>query len=312
MQKLKKHFSITPQTLFIKKVAALCLGFLLTLAIAQAQTQAPAPFTVNVSGKGQPVIFIPGLVCSGEVWEETVAKFKETHQCHVITLAGYAGTAPLQNGPYLQTYKEGIQNYIKTNKLKKVILVGHSLGGFLSQWIASDMGANIDRLVLVDALPFFAGAGNPNAKEGFNEERATMYYNSMASIGKENLKNNKLSILKGMISDSAYQQKALAWSVSSDLKTEAWTAMEMMGIDLREKIADINCPVLVMAAYAGPVPQYPEFTREKQLEVYQDQYKKVKQLSVVSPSLSKHFIMYDQPEWFYKQLEQFFAKDAKL
>ena len=36
---------------------------------------APTSFTVEVTGKGKPMIFIPGLASSGEVWKDTVAQF---------------------------------------------------------------------------------------------------------------------------------------------------------------------------------------------------------------------------------------------
>src|SRR5262245_37138744 len=44
---------------------------------------------VEVTGKGRPMVLIPGLTCSGDVWRETVAHFADHYQCHVVTLGGF-------------------------------------------------------------------------------------------------------------------------------------------------------------------------------------------------------------------------------
>ena len=52
----------------------------------------PGPFEVKVTGKGKKaILFIPGLACSGEVWEETAQHFKDDYTCYILTMAGFAG-----------------------------------------------------------------------------------------------------------------------------------------------------------------------------------------------------------------------------
>ena len=55
-----------------------------TLLIALALSSglaAQQPFQVQVTGHGRPVILIPGLSCPGEVWDSTVAHYKDNYQC---------------------------------------------------------------------------------------------------------------------------------------------------------------------------------------------------------------------------------------
>ncbi|HEY8893361.1 MAG TPA: alpha/beta hydrolase, partial [Niastella sp.] len=86
--------------------------------------------------------------------------------------------------------------------------------------------------------------------------------------------------------------------------TMAYSIIEMMGNDLRDKIAAIKVPVLVLAAYK-PVAQYPQFTRESVEATFKTQYDKCKTCVIhVSPS-AKHFVMYDAPEWFLKEIDNF-------
>ena len=83
------------------KVATVTLG-LIAMAIApvmhaetrgaRATTTTPTSFRVQVVGKGRPMILIPGLMSSGETWNSTVARYQDRFECHVLTLAGFAGS----------------------------------------------------------------------------------------------------------------------------------------------------------------------------------------------------------------------------
>lgn len=106
-------------------------SLLLLIAVA---LHAAEPFAVKLSGnpKGQPVILIPGLSSSSAVWDATVQHLAPKYHCHALTLAGFAGQPRLGDGPFLETVKDAIVTYIKTNKLNQPILIGHSLGGHMA------------------------------------------------------------------------------------------------------------------------------------------------------------------------------------
>ena len=106
------------------------------LAVTSSYCQQKS-FKVEVSGKGQPVILIPGYGCSGEVWKETISSLKGNYQLHVLTLAGFAGVPPIDT-PVLKTVKNDLIKYVKDNHLNKPVLIGHGLGGFMSLWAASE------------------------------------------------------------------------------------------------------------------------------------------------------------------------------
>src|SRR5665213_2096633 len=85
-------------------------------------------FTVTVTGSGPAVILIPGLMCGGDVWNDTVDHLKGRYTCHVLTLPGFDGV-PRINPPLLSTVRDEIEAYVTDNKLDRPVLVGHSLGG---------------------------------------------------------------------------------------------------------------------------------------------------------------------------------------
>src|SRR6201986_2511600 len=66
-----------------------------------ARQKAVAPFSVTVTGWCPPMILIPGLACTGSVWDGAVEHFKDRYECHVVTLAGFAGQ-PAMGTPVLE------------------------------------------------------------------------------------------------------------------------------------------------------------------------------------------------------------------
>ena len=79
-------------------------------------------FRVKVTGHGKPMILIPGLSSSGEVWDTTVARYKDRFECHVLTLAGFAGV-PRIEAPMLEKVREGIAVSVKMDKTVVVAVV---------------------------------------------------------------------------------------------------------------------------------------------------------------------------------------------
>src|ERR1035437_1514142 len=94
--------------------------FILMFTMVSAYCQQKA-FKVEVYGKGQPIILIPGYSCSGDVWKETVDNLKGNYQLHVVTLAGFAGVRAI-NTPILKTVKNELIKYVVENHLNKPVL----------------------------------------------------------------------------------------------------------------------------------------------------------------------------------------------
>jgi len=69
------------------------------LVITTVCSAQPAPFSVKITGTGRPMILIPGLLSSGDVWSTTVDRYKDRYECHVLTLAGFAGQPAIDAPP---------------------------------------------------------------------------------------------------------------------------------------------------------------------------------------------------------------------
>lgn len=128
---------------------------------ASADNPATHPsFTVRVVGRGRPLLLIPGLTCPAAVWDETVAHYQSRYQCHVLSLAGFGGVpAPANAGApesgaesFLPAVREQLLAYIKSQRLDRPAIIGHSLGGFMGLWLstAQPLAAGRNRAVAPD------------------------------------------------------------------------------------------------------------------------------------------------------------------
>jgi len=132
------------------------MKYLLLSVTLSCALLAQEPFQVKVTVHGRPIILIPGLASGGATWDSTAAHYKDRYECHVLTVAGFAGV-PRIPAPMLDRVRDGIADYIRMKKLDKPTIVGHSLGGFLALAVAVQFPDLPGRLVIVDSYPFLGG-----------------------------------------------------------------------------------------------------------------------------------------------------------
>jgi len=262
-------------------------------------------FQVEKSGSGDPVILIPGLSCSGEVWEETVSHLRTRYECHVLTLPGFAGQPPLDPLPedYLGAVRDELLRYIAEQDLKHPIVIGHSLGGFLGMTMAIEAPGRLRKLLIVDALPFLAAIQAPAMTE---EVARSMAANMKASVLKqspEQYEQAQPAILATMINDKDNIATALQWGRDSDRATVAQAMYDLYASDLRDELAGVEIPILVLGAWVAYKPW--GATRESTLARYESQYAKAPHCRVRLTDVGKHFIMWDDPGFYFEQLHQF-------
>lgn len=264
-------------------------------------------FTVKVTGKGRPMLLIPGLTCPGAVWDETVARYQKQYQCHVISLAGFGGQpAAASTDALLQNVRDQLLTYIKAQKLSKPVVVGHSLGGFLALWLSATQPEAIGPLVIVDSLPFMAAVQNP----ALTAEAAK----PMAEGMRQQMRKGKMTVpaqrqmVSSLVTDSARVTQLARWGQASDPATVAQAMYDMMTTDLRQDIARIQQPVLVLGAWAA-YQQYGS-TLESTRAIFAQQYAKLPQHRIEMSQAGRHFLMYDDTQWFFTQADAFLKQST--
>jgi pimeloyl-ACP methyl ester carboxylesterase len=278
------------------------LSFLFTLFIALFYSESfaqstPFSFDVKVSGKGnQSIIFIPGFGCSSEVWNDTKINYEKDFTCYTLTMAGFAGVPPNVSPTFIKWEKE-IADFIKQNKIIKPILIGHSMGGGLAMAIAADYPELISKLIIVDALPCLSAVWNTSFKSnGNNDCSATV--TKMMEVSEEQFYQMQKMMMPQLLADTTKQDLVVNWTIKSDRKTFAKMYCDFSNTDLREKIAAIKCPTLVLLE--------PSFANIK--PAMNEQYKNLKTAQLAYAAKGLHFIMYDDKEWYDNELNNFISK----
>ena len=274
-------------------------------ATAFAQTPAPS-FHVDIVGKGQPMILIPGFASSGKTWDSTVARYKDRYQCHVLTLAGFAGE-PRIEAPFLETVRKDLAAYIRKNKMDKPVIVGHSLGGFMELWLAEKEPDLVGPLVIVDSLPFLAAVMQPGATAGSVKPMAEGMRTMFSGPPTEETEKQSQGSIKSMVTKPEDFEMILGWSKKSDRIAEGNAMYEMMTTDLRDDLDKIASRTIVIGTWIG-YKQY-GVTREQVEKNFNDQYAKLKTYQLVLNDKARHFVMLDDPEGFFAATDAFLARD---
>jgi pimeloyl-ACP methyl ester carboxylesterase len=296
----------------MQRIRSLTIALAVVVLTVTTFATSPASFKVEVIGRGRPMILIPGLSSSGDTWKTTVARYQDRHQCHVITLAGFAGVAPIAS-PLMAAARSDIADYIRTAHLDHPIIVGHSLGGTLALAIAADHPDLVGPLVIVDSLPFLAGA-QFQAKTA-DDARASIaamkaYMTNQTKEQYEAYVRSGVST-RFMATSPADFETITQWGLASDQQTVANAMADLMGLDLREDIARISTPTLVLGTWAGLHDQLKAYgidlPRSAFEQTFETQFAKLPRLHFAMAERARHFIMFDDPAWFFAQLDGFLA-----
>lgn len=276
------------------------------LTLADAASAHPS-FTVKVTGKGQPMLLIPGLTCPGSVWDETVAHYQKQYQCHVVSLAGFGGEpAVASQEAFLQNVRDQLLTYIKTQKLNKPVIVGHSLGGFMGLWLSVTQPDAVGPLVILDSLPFMSAVQNPAMTAAMAKP--------MAEGMRQQMQKGKLpaaaqrQMVAGLVTDTARISQAARWGQASDPGTVAQAMYDMLTTDLRAELGRIQQPALVLGAWAAY--QSMGATKESTKAIFAQQYAKLPQHRIEMSEAGKHFLMWDDTQWFFSQADAFLKQNA--
>jgi len=274
---------------------------------AAAPAAASTHFTVNVTGTGPDVILIPGLASSASVWDATVAALKGRYRLHVLQVSGFAGTPARGNatGAIVAPLVTDLAAYIRSAKLVRPAVIGHSMGGLTALLLAADHADLVDRIMIVDALPWYGLLFGPTATlEGVAPQgvaiRDSMIKNGQAAYAAA----APTSMARLVKSDNAEAKAAVAAGASSQVDVVARGFYDVLTTDARARLSGITTPVTVAYAYDTTMGIPPE-TSDK---LWVGAYAALPTKTMTRIDGAYHFIMIDQQKAFLGSVETFLKR----
>ena len=274
---------------------------------AESRISVQPRITVETIGEGPDVVLIPGWSNSSEVWRRTAERLRGSYRVHLVQVAGFAGEPARANasGPVLVPTASAIEDYILQEGLVRPAVIGHSMGGTMALWLAQHHPDDIGRVMLVDAIPSQAVVDPDAGAEAMRARAAKMRDRIRQTDFKAPGMRARLRSRVGLLTTSAEGDRILDWAEACDETVRAQAYYDLGLLDLRPGLASVSVPVTIL------FPVDPALTANEALEesVYRAVYAPLTSARLVRVQNSRHFIMYDQPNAFDAELDEFLRQD---
>lgn len=205
-------------------------------------------------GKGRTLILVHGAGGTSQYWGIQLSELSKKLRVVAIDLPGHGKSERLKERATTEMYADHLAAFMKQIKLDQAIIAGHSLGGLIVQQLALKHPELFEKLIIVDSAARFPDptrisnkSGNPEALRNFflNQPPEALGRAIISMLfSKKTLEKGTLSpILKYLPTESVYDPSI--WL--NDFEAGR-------GVDLREKIKEINIPTLIIAGADSLIP----------------------------------------------------------
>lgn len=107
----------------------------------------------RADGQGEPaLVFVHGWSCDGSYWDEQLRRFSPRRRVVAVDLAGHGASGQGRSEWSVEAYARDLQAVIEKLDLRRVVLVGHSMSGYVILEAARLMPERVVGLIPVDTL----------------------------------------------------------------------------------------------------------------------------------------------------------------
>ena len=176
-------------------------------------------------------------------------------------------------------------------------------------WMTAENPHLVDRLIVVDAVPFLPALRNPEMSEQKARSAFVQYKDYYVHLDSAEIRATQNMVLQGMIADEKARRRVLETSILSDPKTMGITMYELLTRDLRDEIVKIRIPVQLITSWDESMDSMNGLTRKQKIGMYKQQYRGIESIQIHCIDNARHFVMLDQPEHFVKTVDGFLTAE---
>jgi pimeloyl-ACP methyl ester carboxylesterase len=259
-------------------------------------------------GKGPPLLFLHGLGGSWKDWGSNLESLAQFHHVMALDFPGFGGSDKPERDYSIEWLTDIVQDFLESRKVKRVAVIGHSMGAVVAINLASRPQGPVERLAVSDAV-------------GIGEKEDFLAYALTKKITGESawkpLEDALRSEFKTMIADFIRAQKpktskeflaSLPKIPFIDKSLVPMTpavqmAASIIDFDARSKLSSIYQPTLILWGAKDPVaPPEDAYILEKEIP---------HAILKIFPETG-HSPMQEQPVRFNEEMRKFLQAGVRL
>jgi len=204
-------------------------------------------------GIGNPLVFLHGFLESSKIWEPFIDELSMKRQVICIDLPGHGQSGNLNPVHTMELFADAVHVILQHLKVKKISLVGHSMGGYVSLAFCEKFPDLMQSLVLLNSSPV------PDSEEKkINRDKAIAL-----------MRKNKKAFIKMAISNLVAQESNFKFEneMNELIKdalffSEEGIASALKGMKIRtnktEVLRAFQGPKYIVASKQDPIINYSE------------------------------------------------------
>ncbi|MGG0052722.1 alpha/beta fold hydrolase [Bacillus atrophaeus] len=251
-------------------------------------------------GEGTPILFIHGVLMSGEFFHKQFSALSNNYQCIRLDLRGHGESEKTLHGHTISEYAKDVRQFIEALQLENTVLVGWSMGAFVVWDYINQFGHDkIQAVTIVDQ-----SASDYNW-EGW-EHGAFDFAGLTAAM--ESIQTDPLPFYKNFIANMFAEPPAAKeeeWMLREIRKQPAAIASTILfsqtAADYRDTVQNVQVPTLICFG------EDHKFFSTKAGEYL---HNKIPQSKLVTFSKSSHCPFLEEPDAFNGELLSFLEELA--
>ena len=271
------------------------LALILTFGAVCAQADWPhvvpskdgTPISFEIYGTGEPtLVFVHGWSCDARYWRAQLPYFAKNHRVVMLDLAGHGHSGMTRLQYTMKAFGEDVRAVTESTGSRRVILIGHSMGGSVIAEAARIMANRVMGLIGIDTLE---NIEYPLTREELKKMMAPLVKDFRA--GSRQFVDEMISpktdpkLREWILSDMSAAPPAVALSAMNDMMSQYLTGEAAKIFD------EIRVPVITVNGDMWPVN-------------YEANRRHMLSFDAIVLKGADHFLMLNRPEQFNRTLEK--------
>lgn len=276
-------------------IAVMIFFIIITAGIAQAEANWPriayskdgVPISYEVYGSGEPtLVFVHGWSCDSRYWREQVPYFAKKYRVVTMDLAGHGHSGYSRTAYKMASFGDDVRAVVEATNSRRVILIGHSMGGAV---IAEAALLMPDRVIGLIGADTFSNIKYPLTREQFKKMIAPMEKDFRAGsrqfVSGMILPATDPQLREWILDDMSAATPAVALSAMNEMMSQYITGEASRIFDR------IRIPVIAVNADLWPIN-------------YEANRRHMLSFEAIVIKGADHFLMMNRPEEFNGALEK--------